>query len=97
MIFIFYYDKLCMYAQVHSFCFFVWKIYQTKTVLTARTGRIAHNDRLVGVRMCEPCWIAAKAAIALHFKLIRIDGGTINKWNMLKKDWFIVLQKILEL
>ena len=66
-------------------------------MLTARTGRIAHSDRLVRVRMFEPCCIATKAAIALKFKLIRIDGGTISKWDVLKKDQVIVLPNHAEL
>jgi hypothetical protein len=83
--------ELYLDDQIHSFGFFAGKRYETKTVLTARTGRIVHSDWLVRVRMCEPCCIATKAAIALYFKLIRIDGATIGKWDILKKDGFIVL------
>ena len=59
------FDELYLDNQIQSFGFFVWKRYQTKTVLTARTGRMAHNGMLFWVRMCEPCCITTKAAIAL--------------------------------
>ena len=89
--------RLYLYDQIISLDFFVWKRHQTKTVLTARTGRIAHNDRLLRVRMCEPRYITTKAAIVLKFVSIRIDGSTIGKWDILKKDWFTELPNPPEL
>ena len=66
-------------------------------MVTARTDRIAHSDRLVRVRMCEPRCIATKAAIALKFRFIRIDGHTIGKCDILKKDQVVVLSNQAEL
>ena len=86
-----------LYDQIPYFGILVCKRYQTKTVLIARTGRIAHSDRLVRVRMYEPRCIATKAAIALKFRFIRIDGHTIGKWDILKKDQVVVLSYQAEL
>jgi hypothetical protein len=87
---------ICMTKSIVLISLYAKK-YQTKTELTARTGRIAHNDRLLRVRMCEPRYITTKAAIVLKFVSIRIDGSTIGKWDILKKDWFTELPNPREL
>ena len=65
-------------------------------MLTARTGRIAHSDRLVRVRMCEPRCSATKAAITLKFRFIRIDGGTVSKLDIIKKNQVFALSNQAE-
>ena len=79
-----------LYNLIQCFDFFLPKIHRTKTVCDIPTSRIMSSERPDRVRICESHSIATKAAIFLWFKLIRIDGGTMNKVDRVVKYGFIV-------